>query len=196
MREKSTEGGGRSRWCWWRRRNDWNVHNSFFLLAAPLPFHFVFMEKYTIKHSNKITGTRTRVKKNSLIHHPCYSIFNNIDVKVYQVQLRVYGTFIFIIITQWTFLAFFFISGLPGFRRRNMVLQALEVIRIGLLFPLFSLCYIVAPHSSWGQTMRKPFIKFICHSASYFTFLCEQFFIVCIYVCTNIHMLEKTTTYN
>jgi hypothetical protein len=33
--------------------------------------------------------------------------------------------------------------------------------------------YIVAPHSKFGQTLRKPFIKFICHSASYFTFLCE-----------------------
>lgn len=65
------------------------------------------------------------------------------------------------------------VAGLPGFRRRNMVLQALEVVRIGLLFPLFSICYIIAPHSSWGQTMRKPFIKFICHSASYFTFLCK-----------------------
>lgn len=43
----------------------------------------------------------------------------------------------------------------------------------GILFPLFSITYIVAPHSSFGQTMRKPFIKFICHSASYFTFLCE-----------------------
>ncbi|CAL8134700.1 unnamed protein product [Orchesella dallaii] len=68
-------------------------------------------------------------------------------------------------------LASIWYEGLPGFRRRNMALQALEVIRIGLLFPLFSLCYIIAPHSSWGQTMRKPFIKFICHSASYFTFL-------------------------
>lgn len=43
----------------------------------------------------------------------------------------------------------------------------------GILFPLFSITYIVAPHSKVGQTMRKPFIKFICHSASYFTFLCK-----------------------
>ncbi|CAB3365425.1 Hypothetical predicted protein [Cloeon dipterum] len=52
-----------------------------------------------------------------------------------------------------------------------MILQALEIIRIGLLFPVFSIAYIIAPYSSIGQTMRKPFIKFICHSASYFTFL-------------------------
>ena len=54
-----------------------------------------------------------------------------------------------------------------------MVLQALEIVRIGVLFPFFSVAYIIAPHSVVGQTMRKPFIKFICHSASYFTFLCK-----------------------
>lgn len=45
----------------------------------------------------------------------------------------------------------------------------------GMLFSLFSITYIIAPHSNFGQTMRKPFIKFICHSASYFTFLCTYF---------------------
>ncbi|XP_065337799.1 transient receptor potential-gamma protein-like isoform X3 [Cloeon dipterum] len=68
-------------------------------------------------------------------------------------------------------LASIWYEGLPGFRRKNMILQALEIIRIGLLFPVFSIAYIIAPYSSIGQTMRKPFIKFICHSASYFTFL-------------------------
>ena len=56
-----------------------------------------------------------------------------------------------------------------------MVLQALEIVKIGVLFPFFSVAYIIAPHCVVGQTMRKPFIKFICHSASYFTFLCEYF---------------------
>ncbi|XP_063232007.1 transient receptor potential-gamma protein [Bacillus rossius redtenbacheri] len=68
-------------------------------------------------------------------------------------------------------LASIWYEGLPGFRRKNMVLQALEIVRIGILFPLFSAMYILAPHSRVGQPMRKPFIKFICHSASYFTFL-------------------------
>ncbi|XP_011503566.1 PREDICTED: transient receptor potential-gamma protein isoform X2 [Ceratosolen solmsi marchali] len=68
-------------------------------------------------------------------------------------------------------LASIWYEGLPGFRRKNMVLQALEIVRIGILFPFFSAAYIIAPHSVIGQTMRKPFIKFICHSASYFTFL-------------------------
>lgn len=68
-------------------------------------------------------------------------------------------------------LASIWYEGLPGFRRKNMLLQSLEVIRIGMLFPLFSILYILAPHSRVGKTLRKPFIKFICHSASYFTFL-------------------------
>ncbi|XP_019868467.2 transient receptor potential-gamma protein [Aethina tumida] len=68
-------------------------------------------------------------------------------------------------------LASIWYEGLPGFRRKNMFLQGIEIVRIGMLFPLFSIAYIIAPHSVVGQTMRKPFIKFICHSASYFTFL-------------------------
>ncbi|EFN61135.1 Transient receptor potential-gamma protein [Camponotus floridanus] len=68
-------------------------------------------------------------------------------------------------------LASIWYEGLPGFRRKNMFLQALEIVRIGILFPFFSVAYIIAPHSMVGQTMRKPFIKFICNSASYFTFL-------------------------
>ena len=54
-----------------------------------------------------------------------------------------------------------------------MVLQFLEVCRIGLLFPFFSICYIVCPWASFSQKLRKPFIKFICSSSSYFTFLCK-----------------------
>ncbi|XP_067003737.1 transient receptor potential-gamma protein [Anabrus simplex] len=68
-------------------------------------------------------------------------------------------------------LASIWYEGLPGFRRKNMVLQAMEIVRIGILFPFFSFMYVLLPHSKVGQTMRKPFIKFICHSASYFTFL-------------------------
>ncbi|KAL1431445.1 hypothetical protein MTO96_014292 [Rhipicephalus appendiculatus] len=46
-----------------------------------------------------------------------------------------------------------------------------KILKIGLLFPVYSVAYIVAPHSNFGRTLRKPFIKFICHSASYVTFL-------------------------
>ncbi|XP_022708485.1 transient receptor potential-gamma protein-like [Varroa jacobsoni] len=68
-------------------------------------------------------------------------------------------------------LASIWYEGLPGFRRKNIVLQMMEILRIGLLFPIYSVAYILAPRSELGRTLRKPFIKFICHSASYITFL-------------------------
>lgn len=70
-------------------------------------------------------------------------------------------------------LASIWYESVPGFRRKNMLLQALEMARIGALFPLHAAAYIAAPHSAPGRTLRKPFIKFLCHSASYFMFLCE-----------------------
>ncbi|XP_041973478.1 transient receptor potential-gamma protein-like isoform X2 [Aricia agestis] len=68
-------------------------------------------------------------------------------------------------------LASIWYESVPGFRRKNMLLQAAEMARIGAMFPLYSLAYIAAPHSAAGRTLRKPFIKFLCHSASYFMFL-------------------------
>ncbi|XP_041920288.1 short transient receptor potential channel 4-like isoform X1 [Alosa sapidissima] len=59
----------------------------------------------------------------------------------------------------------------PGWRRRHWAGKFLTSIFIGLLFPLFSICYLVAPKSRYGLFIRKPFIKFICHTASYLTFL-------------------------
>ncbi|KFM79947.1 Transient receptor hypothetical-gamma protein, partial [Stegodyphus mimosarum] len=68
-------------------------------------------------------------------------------------------------------LASIWYEGLPGFRRKNILLQMAEITRIGLMFPVFCTAYIIAPKSYLGRTLRKPFIKFICHSASYVTFL-------------------------
>ncbi|XP_064481679.1 transient receptor potential-gamma protein-like isoform X2 [Ornithodoros turicata] len=68
-------------------------------------------------------------------------------------------------------LASIWYEGLPGFRRKNIILQSLQILKIGMLFPVYSIAYVVAPHSDFGRTLRKPFIKFICHSASYVTFL-------------------------
>ena len=73
-------------------------------------------------------------------------------------------------------LASIWYEGLPGFRQMNMILQGLEVVRIGLLFPFFSMAYIICPWIGFSQKLRKPFIKFICTSASYFTFLCKALF--------------------
>lgn len=68
-------------------------------------------------------------------------------------------------------LASIWYEGLPGFRRRNIVVQTIEILLIGTLFPLLSLSYILVPGTRLGQVIKKPFIKFICHSASYMTFL-------------------------
>ncbi|XP_023661069.1 short transient receptor potential channel 4 isoform X1 [Paramormyrops kingsleyae] len=59
----------------------------------------------------------------------------------------------------------------PGWRRRHWGGKFLTCVFIGLLFPLFSLFYLIAPKSRYGLFIRKPFIKFICHTASYLTFL-------------------------
>ncbi|KAK3531910.1 hypothetical protein QTP70_034417 [Hemibagrus guttatus] len=59
----------------------------------------------------------------------------------------------------------------PGWRRRHWAGKLITCIFIGLLFPLFSICYLGAPKSRIGLFIRKPFIKFICHTASYLTFL-------------------------
>uniref|UniRef100_A0A6Q2Y8J8 Transient receptor ion channel domain-containing protein n=1 Tax=Esox lucius TaxID=8010 RepID=A0A6Q2Y8J8_ESOLU len=59
----------------------------------------------------------------------------------------------------------------PGWRRRHWAGKFLTCVFIGLLFPLFSLCYLVSPKSRYGHFIRQPFIKFICHTASYLTFL-------------------------
>uniref|UniRef100_A0A8D0BC79 Transient receptor potential cation channel subfamily C member 4 n=1 Tax=Salvator merianae TaxID=96440 RepID=A0A8D0BC79_SALMN len=59
----------------------------------------------------------------------------------------------------------------PGWRRRHWAVKMLTCVIIGLLFPVFSVCYLIAPKSPLGHFIRKPFIKFICHTASYLTFL-------------------------
>ncbi|KAM6986807.1 short transient receptor potential channel 4a [Aplochiton taeniatus] len=59
----------------------------------------------------------------------------------------------------------------PGWRRRHWCGKFLTCVFIGLLFPVFSICYLLAPTSRHGHFIRKPFIKFICHTASYLTFL-------------------------
>ncbi|PSN33020.1 hypothetical protein C0J52_17831 [Blattella germanica] len=62
-------------------------------------------------------------------------------------------------------------EGLPGFRRKKPWFQILETLQIAILFPILSLVYVIAPTSELGKRLKKPFIKFICHSASYLTFL-------------------------
>lgn len=52
-----------------------------------------------------------------------------------------------------------------------MLAQLLEVAKLGAMFPIYSTIYIMAPTSRMGLFMKKPFVKFICHSTSYAFFL-------------------------
>ncbi|KAL7852834.1 hypothetical protein SRHO_G00186190 [Serrasalmus rhombeus] len=68
-------------------------------------------------------------------------------------------------------LATLWYDGFPGWRRRHWAVKLVMCIIIGLLFPVFSIVYLLAPKSSLSLFIKKPFIKFICHTASYLTFL-------------------------
>ncbi|XP_066598089.1 transient receptor potential protein [Prorops nasuta] len=68
-------------------------------------------------------------------------------------------------------LAAIWYDGLPGFRRKSMIGQLVEVGKLGAMFPVYSSIYMVSPTSQMGLFMKKPFVKFICHSASYAFFL-------------------------
>ncbi|KAJ3590383.1 hypothetical protein NHX12_008334 [Muraenolepis orangiensis] len=46
---------------------------------------------------------------------------------------------------------------LPGWRRRHWAVKSAICIVIGLLFPLFSIFYLLAPKSHYGLFIRKPF---------------------------------------
>jgi transient receptor potential cation channel subfamily C len=68
-------------------------------------------------------------------------------------------------------LAAIWYEGLPGFRRKSVASQVLEVAKLSAMFPIYSTIYMLAPLSKMGMFMKKPFVKFICHSSSYAFFL-------------------------
>ncbi|XP_065223163.1 transient receptor potential protein-like [Planococcus citri] len=68
-------------------------------------------------------------------------------------------------------LASIWYKGLPGFRRLTMFQQIIEVFRMGSMFWVYSMVYIVAPDSEPALFLKNPFVKFVCHSASYASFL-------------------------
>ena len=63
-------------------------------------------------------------------------------------------------------------QGLPCFRRRSPIGQIVETLKIAMQFPIYSMLYMIAPTTEKGKFIKKPFVKFICHSASYLFFLC------------------------
>ncbi|CCD73246.1 Transient receptor ion channel domain-containing protein [Caenorhabditis elegans] len=62
-------------------------------------------------------------------------------------------------------------EGVESVRCTNFIYKLIFYILGMLSFPLFSLVYLLAPHSSMGQFAKKPFIKFLSHSGSYIFFL-------------------------
>lgn len=71
-------------------------------------------------------------------------------------------------------LAAIWYEGLPGFRRKKGSEQIMEVLKLGCMFPINSMNYLMAPESDAGKFMRKPFVKFISHSCSYMFFLSKS----------------------
>ncbi|XP_032886687.1 short transient receptor potential channel 5-like isoform X2 [Amblyraja radiata] len=68
-------------------------------------------------------------------------------------------------------LATLWYDGFPGWRRRHWAVKLLTCVTIGFLFPVLSAVYLAAPKSRLGLFIKNPFIKFICHTGSYLTFL-------------------------
>ncbi|XP_070802510.1 short transient receptor potential channel 1 isoform X4 [Pituophis catenifer annectens] len=60
---------------------------------------------------------------------------------------------------------------MAGYRRKHTFKKILTVLTVGILWPLLSFCYLLAPRSQIGRIIHTPFMKFIIHGASYFTFL-------------------------
>uniref|UniRef100_A0A3B5B076 Short transient receptor potential channel 1 n=1 Tax=Stegastes partitus TaxID=144197 RepID=A0A3B5B076_9TELE len=58
-----------------------------------------------------------------------------------------------------------------SYRRKHTCLKMATVLSVAMLWPLLSVCYLLVPRSRVGQIIHTPFVKFIIHSASYFTFL-------------------------
>jgi len=66
-----------------------------------------------------------------------------------------------------------------------MIAQLMEVAKLGAMFPVYSTIYMMAPTSQMGSFMKKPFVKFICHSASYAFFLSKSIiytYFMCLYI--------------
>ncbi|XP_043960640.1 short transient receptor potential channel 1 [Gambusia affinis] len=60
---------------------------------------------------------------------------------------------------------------MASYRRKHTCLKMGTVLSLALLWPLLSVCYLLVPRSRVGQIIHTPFVKFIIHSASYFSFL-------------------------
>nr|CAI5854657.1 unnamed protein product [Callosobruchus analis] len=55
-----------------------------------------------------------------------------------------------------------------------MIGQGMQVAKLGIMFPVYCTVYMLSPTSPMGEFMKKPFVKFICHSSSYALFLSKS----------------------
>uniref|UniRef100_A0A4W3HAG2 Short transient receptor potential channel 1 n=1 Tax=Callorhinchus milii TaxID=7868 RepID=A0A4W3HAG2_CALMI len=60
---------------------------------------------------------------------------------------------------------------MASYRRKHTCKKILICLTVAALWPVLSLCYLLAPKSRVGKVIHTPFMKFIIHSASYCTFL-------------------------
>jgi transient receptor potential cation channel subfamily C protein 4 len=69
-------------------------------------------------------------------------------------------------------LATLWYEGLPGWRKRTFLVKLLLVLGLVAGMPIMAVSYLLFPRSAVGQLVRKPFIKFMYHSATFVVFLC------------------------
>lgn len=104
-------------------------------------------------------------------------------------------------------LASLWYQGVPGFRRKTAAEKLLIIFRVVVFFPLYCMMYMLCPGCSSAKLMRKPFMKFLIHAASYLFFLCEffcvdkkntEFFVFfCLHVCvTKPHNRQNQSTFH
>ena len=54
---------------------------------------------------------------------------------------------------------FYRFEGMPGWRRRNVFSQAFELLRMGLMYPIYCISYMISPTSERGTFLKNPFVK-------------------------------------
>lgn len=62
-------------------------------------------------------------------------------------------------------------EGVPGFRRKSVIQKLTQICTVAFLYPFYCMLYMIAPNTSYGKLMRKPFMKFLIHASSYLFFL-------------------------
>lgn len=62
-------------------------------------------------------------------------------------------------------------AGIPGWRRYNFAAKFIIIVTLIGLLPIMAFIYLLVPRSRIGRFVRRPFMKFMYHSASFGVFL-------------------------